>query len=43
MWQKARARGAGGQGVSISEEACAYLVGRIILDFGLEKEVSQTS
>lgn len=35
IWQKARALGAGAQGISITPEACAYLVGRIILDLDL--------
>lgn len=36
IWQKARALGAGLQGVSLSEELCAYLVGRMVLDLDLQ-------
>lgn len=37
IWQKARSLGAGAQGISISDEVCAYLVGRIILDLDLRE------
>ena len=36
MVEKARALGAGGQGVALSEGACSYLVGVIVADLGLE-------
>lgn len=38
IWQKARALGAGAQGISINDEVCAYLIGRIILDLDLKKQ-----
>lgn len=41
IWVKARSLGAGGQAVSLSDEMCAYLVGRIVLDLGLEKSFSE--
>lgn len=37
IWQKARALGAGGQAVILDDTACNYLLGRIVLDLGLEK------
>lgn len=37
IWAKARSLGAGGQAVSLSDEMCAYLVGRIVIDLGLRK------
>ncbi len=37
IWAKARSLGAGGQAVSLSDEVCAYLVGRIVIDLGLQK------
>ena len=36
MVEKARALGAGGQGVALSDGACSYLVGMIVADLGLE-------
>ncbi len=39
IWQKARALGAGAQGVSISDEVCAYLLGRIIADLELGERI----
>lgn len=38
IWEKARALGAGGQAIALTDEMCAYLIGRIILDLGLEKK-----
>lgn len=35
IWEKSRALGAGGQAVRLNDQACAYLVGTIILDLGL--------
>lgn len=35
IWERARALGAGDMGVALSDEMCAYLVGRIALDLGL--------
>lgn len=37
MVEKARALGAGGQGVALTEAACSYLVGVIVDDLGLER------
>ena len=36
MVEKARALGAGGQGVALTEGACSYLLGVIVADLGLE-------
>lgn len=36
IWAKARSLGAGGQAVSLSDDTCAYLVGRIVIDLGLQ-------
>jgi hypothetical protein len=36
IWQKARSLGGGGQAVGLDDEACNYLLGRIVLDLGLE-------
>src|SRR3989304_584866 len=38
IWEKARAYGSGEQAVGLTDEMCAYLVGRIALDLGLENE-----
>ena len=35
MWQKARSLGSGSQAIGLTDECCAYLVGRIIQDLGL--------
>ncbi len=35
IWEKSRAAGAGEQGVGLNDEACAYLVARIVLDLDL--------
>ncbi len=37
IWQKARSLGTGGQAVGLTDEVCAYIVGRIVLDLGLVK------
>lgn len=37
VWEKARALGAGGQGVGLTDEVCAYLIVRIAQDLGLQK------
>lgn len=37
IWERSRAIGSGGQAVVLSDSACAYLVGRIVLDLGLRK------
>lgn len=37
IWEKARAYGSGEQAVRLTDEMCAYLVGRIAHDLGLEK------
>lgn len=45
IWEKSRLLGAGEQAVRLTDAVCAYLVGRIVLDLGLEKrfpEVPQT-
>lgn len=36
IWEKARAFGSGRQAVALSDEMCAYLVGRIVHDLGLQ-------
>ena len=38
IWQKARSLGNGAQGVGLSEESCAYLVGRIVQDLQLGRQ-----
>ncbi len=35
IWQRARSLGSGGQAVALTDEACAYLIGRIALDLGM--------
>ncbi len=37
IWMKARSLGAGAQAVSLSDDMCAYLVARIVVDLGLQK------
>ncbi|MEX0804132.1 MAG: restriction endonuclease [Candidatus Binatia bacterium] len=37
VWEKARAYGSGEQAVGLSDEVCAYLVGRIALDLDLKR------
>lgn len=37
IWQKARIMGNGGQAVSLTDDACAYLVARIVCDLGLKR------
>lgn len=41
IWQKARARGAGGQAVQLGDSECAYLIARIAADLGVEEVLSQ--
>ena len=36
IWEKARARGAGGQAVQLGDKECAYLIARIAHDLGVE-------
>lgn len=36
IWERSRALGAGGQAVLLSDGMCAYLIGRIVLDLGLQ-------
>lgn len=36
IWEKSRAIGTGGQAVLLTDGMCAYLVGRIVLDLGLQ-------
>jgi hypothetical protein len=36
IWERSRAIGAGGQAVLLTDAMCAYLVGRIVLDLGLQ-------
>ena len=43
MVEEARAIGAGGQGVALSEGACAYLVGLIVADLGLADAFPQVA
>ncbi len=38
IWEKARAFGSGEQAVGLTDEMCAYLVGRIALDLGLKHD-----
>lgn len=38
IWQKARSLGTGNQAVGLTDETCAYLVGRIVLDLGMAKD-----
>jgi hypothetical protein len=38
IWERVRALGAGGQAKPLSEQSCAYLVGRVALDIGLGKQ-----
>lgn len=37
IWEKARAYGSGGQAVGLTDGMCAYLVGRIACDLGLQE------
>ena len=37
IWGKARAYGAGDQAVGLTDGMCAYLVGRIVYDLGLQE------
>lgn len=43
IWQKARSLGAGGQAISLTDEICAYLVGRIVIDLGLQSAFPEAS
>jgi hypothetical protein len=36
IWEKSRAIGAGGQAVVLTDSMCSYLVGRIVVDLGLQ-------
>jgi len=36
IWEKSRAIGAGGQAAVLSDAMCSYLVGRIVVDLGLQ-------
>ena len=38
IWERSRAIGAGGQAVVLTEGMCAYLVGRIVIDLGLQSQ-----
>lgn len=38
IWEKARALGAGEQGVALSDEMCAYLLARIVVDLGRQED-----
>ncbi|MBD1871827.1 DNA cytosine methyltransferase [Cyanobacteria bacterium FACHB-471] len=38
IWEKARSYGSGGQAVGLTDEICAYLVGRIIHDLDMKHE-----
>ena len=41
IWQKAKALGAGNQAVALSDEACAYLLARMISDLGQQPQFPQ--
>ncbi|MBM3274431.1 MAG: hypothetical protein FJZ00_04725 [Candidatus Sericytochromatia bacterium] len=41
LWEKARALGSGNMGVALTDEACAYLVGRVALDLGLGSQFKE--
>lgn len=43
IWQKARALGGGGQAVALSDSACNYLLGRIVLDLRLVDQFPEVS
>jgi hypothetical protein len=38
IWQKARSLGSGGQAVALRDDACSYLIARIVSDLDLGKE-----
>lgn len=38
IWEKAKALGSGGQATALTNEACAYLVGRIVVDLDLQED-----
>lgn len=43
IWQKARSLGNGAQAIGLTNECCAYLVGRIAQDLGLVDQFSEFS
>ena len=41
IWQKARSLGNGAQAVGLSEESCAYLIGRIVQDLSIDDQFAE--
>ena len=42
IWERSRAIGAGGQAVVLTDGICAYLVGRIVNDLGLNRNFQKS-
>ena len=43
IWERSRAVGTGAQGIVLSEPTCAYLVGTVVADLGLDRQFPEVS